>query len=417
MPLLARELLARIADYCESATLARLSRTSKLLYSLAAPRLYRCATLTTRREWQTYTQTWSKWLNPWVRKPVGEGKIQLWEVQELTLQQPLTTYGDLPRTFDLPDLTFLATSSIFSTISHLTLRNIPLPAHFFATLLPPKSRTRTTLKVFCIDCVIPKKDEVGYEQEQIKAVAFVLQALDFLPHEYYVTGEYPGGEPDDSSRRGSQFWENRQGAHSRCSTPSSTYSDSDDSLLHESVGCDCGTIDPTWLSHAPYRSHGLLTYYRLECLTTSHSTSEAIALFSRLFHSPSRRMCDKCLDLPPFISSSPASSSPFSNLTRLEWQLVPFIVTFSPCKDGPPSRYEDLLILLGTDIIRNVKEFKLRGFMVMIRLDSFSHLPLRRHLPSIFLPLTHRSNLRSTSTQAQKHSRIPPASLQTGSHT
>ncbi|BGP12104.1 hypothetical protein JCM10213_005211 [Rhodosporidiobolus nylandii] len=413
---LSREILAGAAAHADPSTLCSLSRCSKQLYALAMPLLYSRPCLDDSDRWSTFERTWASWLNPWVRKAVAQGKIEVWKVKQLTLRLPLDERPFAPY---LPDLSFLASANILSALTSLAIRGSPVPENLLAALLAPRRPARSTLKTLELDFLpspSPKPPVV---------LAFILQALDFLPRNFYLEEDgYDDEREERSSARKTSWdeldrlveaaekrdewaaWERQVEEYIRttgCTTrqyyeqldlfeegqePSdtafplppfdedavstsschssmtdTTYLDSEDALSDYSVH------DPDrWVCHSPEkldmdtrgemqfhatRNHGRETAAHLQRLSTTISTSEAFSLFTRIFRPPGRRVCDACVNLPAAILASPRSSSPFSNLTYLAWTL-----SFGE------SRNEDLWILLGTDVASGLQELKLLGTLV-----------------------------------------------------
>ncbi|GAA5893190.1 hypothetical protein JCM6882_003908 [Rhodosporidiobolus microsporus] len=419
-PALSRELLTSIAAYADPPTLTRLARTSKLLYSVAMPLLQKRITLRTYKAWTRYERTMQSWIAPWVRKQVGQGKIRLWETdEELQLTLDLDANEKLSPFF-LPDLSFLPSANLFSSLTSLSIQRTIIPSDFIASLLGPRRPARRTLKTLQLQPYYPCLPD---RNDSPLALAFILQMLDLLPHEYYIICEGAANARDELEqkqlRRKSSWDKLNRLVHSKpvhCDVddwlkgycvPYGQHNDDVDQLqsdydpfpiigdfsLRDGVDCTlsminaevdsfygesaesnsdesyetddldreddlslfelddedrylCHLSSPTnELTFRSPRKHDLRVPRQLAQLSETTSTSEAFALFSKLLRLPGRRICNACLSLPSFLVNHAPSSSPFSNLTFLTWTLSFY-----------NSRDEDLLILLGTDLVKGVKD-------------------------------------------------------------
>jgi hypothetical protein len=193
--------------------------------------------------------------------------------------------------------------------------------------------------------------------------------LEVLPSQYYVIVE--DSAQDAEAHLANLGWKDLDHlVNGRKEVRSSSPSDSDtDSSEYESedeednLGSQPVSSASQYLCHpsttkskdgeipqtAP-RLHSDRTKLHLARLFSMTSATQAFPLFQKLLLLPGNRLCSSCLALPTFLLDRPPLSSPFKSLIYLEWNL-----SFAFSHD------EDLLILLGTDVVGNLKELKLRG--------------------------------------------------------
>jgi hypothetical protein len=190
--------------------------------------------------------------------------------------------------------------------------------------------------------------------------------LEVLPSRYYVVGE--NSAKDAEAHLPDVGWKDLDClVHARIengtsspsyNTDSSEYEteDEEDNLGSQPVSsasqylCHPSTTKDGEISRTASRLHGDRTKLHLARLFSMTSATQAFPLFQKLLLLPGNRLCSSCLALSTFLLDRPPLSSPFKSLIYLEWTL-----SFAFSHD------EDLLILLGTDVVGNLKELKLRG--------------------------------------------------------
>ncbi|GAA5881355.1 hypothetical protein JCM8547_005955 [Rhodosporidiobolus lusitaniae] len=409
-----REIAMSIAGFCNPSTLAALSSTSKLFYSLATPLLYKHISLSTPKQWSLYDRSMPTWITLFTRKAVKEGKTEMWEVKTLALSLP--SGSSAFEHLHLPDLAYLPENSILSSLTSLSMRNIPLPSAFIAALLDPRRPARRTLKrveLRCFPPVLPSEDTLAKRRGSPPvALAIVLQMLEFLPMVFYVRDEhettaekkawkmqdkqyereferpltaeeeaaYEAAEaaarqyerPDGSSTlttkalnplTASFLPKPESSPSSFISSITATYSSIDSEDAQSSFPSSnpdhflCHRASPEQSSDnappAPIESHSRFHGERTALLLSRLATAApatALSIYEQLFLPPGPRLCTPCLGLPTSLLAIPPYSSPFFALTTLDWTL-----SFDKSKD------EDLLILFGTDVVSGMKELKLPG--------------------------------------------------------
>ncbi|GAA6020324.1 hypothetical protein JCM10207_003227 [Rhodosporidiobolus poonsookiae] len=203
------------------------------------------------------------------------------------------------------------------------------------------------------------------EDDSPAVLAYLLQFLHFLPSRFYVVSEdeerfleaqaaLRAAQPNPDSLDLLAFLAQHG------NTPSPSSSGSAEELYEDETEPYDGPDEDRWVCHAhvvldgapvPHRTQSLSTLSLLQRLVDNKlPASTAYATFCRLLRPPGANICAPCLSLAASLSSAPASNSPFKALTSLTWTLL-----------GPEGRDEDLLILLGTDVVPALNELTLRG--------------------------------------------------------